>query len=173
MSVSVELPDALHDKLRLLGGGLFTVPEVIERLAQAVRPTSGSVGLHDSPRSKAAEGRDGLGVVGVRAPRERGATVEIAGHRIHAGTVSDLYEQAFRLLLNNGNAEALKQLSPYRTSNQRYLFAREPKHPNGNDFFIDVKVGQFHIEAHKSYEQAIKQLAELLARIDVSFRYLG
>ena len=102
-----------------------------------------------------------------------GATVELNGQRIHAGTVTDLYEQVFRLLLNNGKAEALKELAPYRTSNQRYLFAREPLHPNGKAFFVDVKVGPYHVEAHKNYEQAVKQLAELLGRLGISFQYLG
>src|SRR5688572_16730537 len=131
MSAVVELPDALYSRLQALGGQLFTVPEVIARLADGVSSNSEPVAV-PPPSSPALSARvGGLGILGARAPRERGATVEIAGQRIHAGTVSDLYEQAFRLLLNNGKTEGLKQLAPYRTSNQRYLFAREPKHPNG------------------------------------------
>ena len=169
MAAMVELSDGLYGKLQALGGQLFTVPEVIERLAEGhisgppLKPMP--AGLTSPERAT------DLGALRMRAPRERGATVVIEGQLIHAGTVSDLYEQVFRHLLNNGKADALKQLAPYRTSNQRYLFAREPKHPNGNDFFVDVKVGPYHIEAHKNYEQAIKQLAELLRRIGVAFRY--
>jgi hypothetical protein len=97
----------------------------------------------------------------------------VAGKRIHAGTVGDLYEQVFRIILSNGKSEQLSALAPYRTSNQRYLFAREPKHPNGRDFFVDVKVGPYHIEAHKNYEQAIKQLAQLLRKLGIPFEYLS
>ena len=174
MPTSVELSDALHAKLQALGGQLFTVPDVIARLAEGVDdPPMGTPRGPARPTPPTGQARSGLGVLGMRAPRERGATVEINGQRIHAGTVSDLYEQAFRLILSHGKAEQLKELAPYRTSNQRYLFAREPKHPSGKDFFVDVKVGPYHIEAHKNYEQAVKQLAELLARLDINFQYLG
>lgn len=124
------------------------------------------------PRTQAPETRN-LDILGRRTPRERGATVEVAGKRVHAVTVSDLYEQVFRIILNNGKSEQLSTLAPYRTSNQRYLFAREPKHPTGNDFFVDVRVGPYHVEAHKNYEQAIKQLAELLRKLGIPFEYLS
>lgn len=172
MSHAVELPDDLHAKLKAMGGGLFSVPEVIaklvDRTASFSPPVVRPVVVRDVPR------QDGkLSILRTRAPRERGATVEVDGKRIHAGTVSDLYEQVFRLILANGKSEALKALVPFRTSNQRYLIAREPKHPNGNAFFVDVKVGPYHVEAHKNYEQAIKQLADLMARVGVEFRYIG
>lgn len=170
----VEIPESLYTRLQALGGQLFTVPEVIARLVegvgvgQAAPADKGTAGHTAQPPRQA-----NLAGLAARPPRERGATVEVGGQRIHAGTVSELYEHVFRLILKNGKAEALGMLAPYRTSNQRYLFAREPKHPNGKPFFVDLKVGPYHVETHKNYQQAVKQLAGLLAKLDISFRYLG
>lgn len=165
----VEIPNHVYARLQAIGSHLFSVSEVIERLAMSL-PTSSS---DDSPARAVTESSGArLDLMRMRSPRERGVTVELAGQRIHAGTVGDLYEQVFRLLLKNGQAEALKALVPYRTSNQRYLIALEPRHPNGNAFFVPVRVGPYHIEAHKNYETALKQLAELLGKLGLEFRYL-
>jgi hypothetical protein len=172
MTRTIKLSDELSDRLVALGGGLFSEVEVIARLLDR----SGEVVQMPAQRTSttyAPRQSDQVSSLRTRAPRERGATVEVEGKRIHAGTVSDLYEQVFRLILNNGKADALKALVPFRTSNQRYLIAREPKHPNGNSFFVDVKVGPYHVEAHKNYVQAIKQLADVLARLGVDFKYIG
>lgn len=175
MPKSIEVSDELYQRLQSLAGQLFTFEEVIERLLKgalrasgvgslaAIAPTAGLPPIH----------RADLNVLPHRAPRQRGTTVEVAGQRIDANTVSDLYEQVLRLVLSKGHTEKLDSILPYRTSNERYLIARKPKHPNGKDFFVQVHVGSYYLEAHKNYQTAIKQLAQLLGKLGLDLRYIA
>jgi hypothetical protein len=179
MSKTVEVSDALYERLQSLAGGerLFTIDEVIERLLIAVLPTAHvhrTATTISSPDLQQAH-QSNINVLGVRVPRQRGATVEVAGQRIHADTVADLYQQVLKLLLERGHAKKVDEILPYRTSAKRFLIAREPKHPNGNDFFVPVKVGSYYMEAHKNYDAALKHLRRFLAelRVDIDLKYVG
>jgi len=66
----------------------------------------------------------------------------------------------------------LENLAPYKTSAKRYLFAKSPKHPLGNDFFVPLKHRNIYMEAHKNYETTIKQLGRLLSHLDITFEYV-
>lgn len=175
MSKTIEVSDSLYQRLQSLGGQLFTFEEVIERLMKGALPASGfdTVAAGASAERLPSIPRADLKVLPRRTPRQRGVTVEVAGQRIDASTVSDLYEQVMRLVLSKGRAEKLNSILPYRTSKERYLIAREPKHPNGKGFFAKVKVGIYYLEAHKNYETALKQLAQLLGKLDLDLRYVG
>jgi hypothetical protein len=107
-----------------------------------------------------------------RAPRERGATIEIGGRQIQAATVPDLYKQSLTFLVDK-HEDKLTKLLPFKTSAQRYLVANKPKHPGGNDFFIPVRHHDYWMEAHKDYKNAIEHLGRLASKLNVSFRYLG
>ncbi len=107
-----------------------------------------------------------------RVPRERGATVEIGGRQIQAGTVRDLYKQALSLFVDK-HEHQLKSLLPFRTSGQRYLVAREQKHQRGNPFIIPVEYHGYFMEAHKDYKNAIDHLGKLARRLGLSFKYVG
>lgn len=175
MSKSIEVSDELYQRLQSLAGQLFTFEEVIERLLTGVlRASGGGILAAVAPASGLSPTHHAdLNVLRRRAPRQRGATVEVAGQRIDANTVPDLYEQVLRLVLDNGHAKKLNTIVPYRTSNKRYLISREPKHPNGKDFFVQVRVGSYYLEAHKNYQTALKQLAQLLGKLGLDLRYIA
>ena len=107
-----------------------------------------------------------------RVPRERGTEVEIGKQRIRAVSVSDLYKQALRFLVENHEAQ-LTQLLPFETSRERYLVADKPVHPSGRQFFVPVEYHGYYMEAHKDYRNAIEHLGKLAKRLGLSFTYLG
>lgn len=113
------------------------------------------------------------GIIEGRAPRERGAVVDLDGVAIKAHTVPDLCTQVMDFLHTKGHGKKLLELAPYSTSSQRYLFAKSPVHPNGNDFFNPVKNHGLYIETHKNYKTAIGQLARLASKCGVKLTYKG
>lgn len=108
-----------------------------------------------------------------RAPRERGATIDLGGVAIKAHTVPDLCSQVVESLFARGHGGKILELAPYSTSTKRYLFAKTPVHPNGNDFFVPVKCRGLHIETHKNYKTAIEQLARLSSKCGIRLTYKG
>jgi predicted CopG family antitoxin len=108
----------------------------------------------------------------VRTPRERGTVVELNGDRISATTVPDLCTKVMEFIYLKGLWDQFECLAPYRTSAKRYLFAKSPKHPQGNDFFVPLKYKNIYMEAHKNYETTIKQLGRLLLQLGITFKYV-
>ncbi len=88
---------------------------------------------NDGPKPVLVAGSSGESRI-ARAPRERGAVVELDGHRISATTVPDLCTQVMEHINSKGLWERLEKMAPYKTSSRRYLFSKTPKHPKGNDF---------------------------------------
>ena len=113
------------------------------------------------------------GAIEGRAPRERGAIIDLGGVAIKAHTVPDLCSQVMEFLFAKGHGKKLLELAPYSTSAKRYLFAKTPFHPNGNDFFVPVKCHGLYIETHKNYKTAIKQLARLSSKWGIRLTYKG
>ncbi len=99
--------------------------------------------------------------------------MELGDHRINAISVRDLFEQVLKWIVDEGLDMKLEPLLPYRTSNQRYLIARKPKHPGGNPFVAPASYNGYHMEAHKNYENAIRQLKGLVAELGISFEYIA
>jgi len=108
----------------------------------------------------------------VRVPRERGTVVELNGDRISATTVPDLCTKVMEYIYSKGLWSQFENLAPYKTSAKRYLFAKSPKHPQGNDFFVPLKYQNMYLEAHKNYETTIKQLGRLLSQLGITFKYV-
>lgn len=115
----------------------------------------------------------GPGEVVGRAPRQRGATIDLDGVVIKALTVADLCSQVIESLFAGGHGSKMLELAPYSTSTKRYLFAKTPVHPNGNDFVVPVKCRNLYIETHKNYKTAIEQLALLSSKCGVRLTYKG
>lgn len=115
----------------------------------------------------------GPGEIKGRAPRERGANVNLGGIAIKALTVGDLCSQVMETLLSRGHGSKLLELAPYSTSSKRYLFSKTPIHPHGNDFVVPVKCRNLYIETHKNYKTAIEQLARLSSQCGVQLTYKG
>ena len=111
--------------------------------------------------------------VSERAPRERGAIVDLDGTTVRVDSVPDLCSKVMKYLHDQGHWSKVAGLAPYKTSAQRYLFSKTPKHPNGNDFFVPIKCREMYVEAHKNYKTAIEQLARLAAKCGVRLSYKG
>ena len=165
MTPTIQVSDELYGKLQALGGSLFGVSEVIEKLLEARGNGSTAAGHVDSagPRVRG------------RVPRERGVTVDLDDLRIHADSVRDLYGQVLSILTDpdRGYAHKIEPLIPYGTRAQRYLIAKEPVHPTGRDFSVPVDRNGLYMETHKSYKTAIKQLGQFLAKAGIRLRYVG
>ncbi len=115
----------------------------------------------------------GPGEIKGRAPRERGATIDLGGVVIKALTVPDLCSQVMESLFARGYSSKMLELAPYSTSAKRYLFAKTPVHPNGNDFVVPVKCRSLYVETHKNYKTAIEQLARLSSKCGIRLIYKG
>ncbi len=170
-----ELPLELVTRLQELTGPLDPNPaSVIERLLELharSRLAQGypSRGATTPVATRAADMRISQ-MVGGRSPRERGISVSVQHQQIQAVSVSDLYEQVLRLVLANGeSALRLKRVTPLKTSAQRYLIALKPEHPTGRPFVVPVHHGDYYMEAHKDYKNALRHLGKLLSRLGLSF----
>ena len=158
MAPKIEVSQAAHDRLIELAGRLFSVSEAVDRLLDSVsgldappKPTERSAAAAPAPSNPASH----------RAPRERGIDVRIDGHRISAVTVPDLFLQFLTHAISKGLMARLDEALPYRTSNQRYLIAKAPIHPNGNPFVKPVEYKGYYMEAHKNYQNAMSGLMQL------------
>jgi len=172
MSPSVKISENIYQQLSKIGNGLFSEDEIADRmLHRALSETKQLINTNNSNEFKDVVRVSNQGILSNRLPRQRGVTVTIGNKRLHAGTVPDLYEKALRYIVDSGRSEELKNLAPYRTSNQRYLISLEPIHPQGNPFFVQVEVDGVYMEAHKNYATALKQLEELLRRLKIDFSY--
>ena len=108
----------------------------------------------------------------VRAPRERGVVVKLNGNMISATTVPDLCTKVMEFIYTKDLWDQFESLAPYKTSAKRYLFAKSPKHPQGNDFFVPLMYKNIYMEAHKNYETTIRQLGRLLSQLGITFEYV-
>lgn len=177
MSPTINLPEHVHSKLQKLGGSLFTVAEIIERLVSdleqhknigsAASPAVITRPIHEVPiRSEPRNIQE----ITERVPRERGSTIEVDGQRIVASTVSDLYEQVLRLLVDSGQIQRLRPCVPFRTSGVRYLIAERPVHPGGNAFVSPIQYSGLFMETQKSYRTALSALSQFLAKAQIKLR---
>jgi hypothetical protein len=176
MSPTINLPEQLHARLERMGGSLFTVAEVVERLVSEFERRDTVKHLQSSDpvvgESQNVESKN-MYRMASRSPRERGITVEFGERRVVASTVADLYEQILRLLVDSGQIMRLRPFLPYPTSSKRYLIADKPVHPNGHDFVLPIQYSGLHMETHKDYKNAVSQLSRFLAKGQIRFRVLG
>ncbi len=109
-----------------------------------------------------------------RASRQRGAVVKLGNTTIRAESVSDLYYQVLKYLINNGYMKQIEPHIPIATSRKRYLLARKPVHPNGNDFVVPVEYRGYFMEAHKDYKNGIRHLqSRILDLCNLELKYLA
>jgi hypothetical protein len=167
MSKTVAIPDELYERLAALARPFLDKEpaDVIRRLVdreegEESRPIAGI----QPPNSGDLTGR---------APRERGAVVDLDGTLIQADSVPDLCAQVMEYMHSHKHWDKVMSLAPYKTSAQRYLFAETDKHPNGKDFFVPAKCHGLYVEAHKNYQTAISQLARFAAKCGVTLKYKG
>ena len=174
----ITLPNDLFARLKALSSPLVpTLPGVITILLEHFERTATKSSSEVSTERESGVSGTSLPLpdhsLSSRAPRERGATIEIKGHLIRAVSVPDLCEQWLRFVVEAGFSKALKELVPFRTSIRRYLIAERPIHPNEKPFVIPVSHGRFFMEAHKSYATVIKDLKRLTEKLGLTLKYLG
>lgn len=165
MVKTISLSDELYARLEALARPFEDrAPEdVIRRLLD---------GGSTNDVAKPSGGRTTSELAVVRTSRERGTVVELNGDRISATTVPDLCTKVMEFIYSKGLWNQFESLAPYRTSDKRYLFAKSPKHPQGNDFFVPLKYKNIYMEAHKTYVTTIKQLGRLLSQLGITFKYI-
>ena len=171
MSKTIAVDDELYEQLAVLARPFLDKEpaDVIRRLVDKEVKRRNSAG--DLAVVSTASGRT-EGVL-ARAPRERGAVVELDGNVIQADSVPDLCAKVMQFMHARGHWKKVLELAPYKTSPQRYLYSRTPKHPNGNDFFVGIKCRDVYVEAHKNYKTSIKQLARFAEKCGVTLTYRG
>jgi len=83
-----------------------------------------------------------------------------------------MYKQVLEWLISGKHMDRLDSSIPYKTSNQRFLIAKKPKHPSGNDFVSPVAHGGYFMEAHKNYENALSGLQQFLGPRGIRAEYV-
>jgi len=173
----VEEPDELL--LELLSEKVESMcghqPE-LQILSDFIQATSNNKGKYSTPKTSnrvptihsPSKSSPNLNQATQPSTRKRGIVVKISDKTFSARSVSDLYSQVIKFLHNSGHLTNLRPYIPYATSRQRFLISIEPIHPRGNKFLSPVEFNGYFMEAHKSYNNAIKSLNKLLQLIDLS-----
>jgi hypothetical protein len=164
MPKTITISDELYARLEALAQPFVDrePQDVIRRLVEG-ESTMTSADVTESPSRTETKF--------FRVPRERGAVVELNGKTIIADTVPDLCTKVMEFIDLNGLWDKLEALTPYVTSSKRYLTAKTPKHPRGNDFFVPIKYRNIFMEGHKNYQTTIGQLKRLLVRLGIDLVY--
>ena len=178
MGPVLTVSDETYERLSQLGMGLFTEAEVLDRLLSKATHTKperpitprNPVASADARPYAVVHSASSQGLPG-RVPRQRGVSIAVGEQRIVADSVSDLYEQVLRHLVDTGAMASLMPHIPFKTSSKRVLVSQTPTHPAGHDFVVPVKYGGFYMEAHKSYQTAISALRKFLARGNITMSY--
>lgn len=168
MTKTISITDDLYQQLASLARPFLDKEpaDVIRRLAQQATEED-----EKNPREFVA--LDPPSDLVRRAPRERGAVVDLDGATIRADTVPDLCAQVMEYMFQKGHWDKVMRLAPYKTSAQRYLFSKTPKHPNGNEFFVPIQCRGLYVETHKNYKTSVTQLARFTSKCGVSLTYKG
>ncbi len=170
MPQTITIPDDLYARLGSLARP-FQDKEAADVIRWLVESKAGSAEPTKTIQTIAVS--SGPGEINGRAPRERGALVDLGGVEIRAHSVPDLTAKVIEFLFAKGHGNKLIELAPYSTSAKRYLFSKSPFHPNGNDFFNPIKCHSLHIETHKNYRTALEQLARLSSKFGIRLTYKG
>lgn len=167
MCPNIDVSADVFRRLEALGGRLFTPSEVIGRLLEQVEGSDAAKVAEVPLKSPLPP----TVVQRARPPRTRGVELLISGHRISAVTVPDMYLQVLQWLVDGKRIEKVQASIPFRTSKQRFLIAKTPKHPSGNDFVSEVTYKGYYMEAHKNYENALSGLRLFLEPYGYSVGY--
>jgi hypothetical protein len=171
---SIALSEDVYTRIRTLARFAgCSDNEVIRKLLEQLEPPKPVPQARQAGLRSRVEVEVGPRFLRGRAPRERGATVKLAGEILQVDSVRDLFEHVLRYLVKHGKRDQLDRLLPYKTSAQRYLIADQPVHPSGKPFYVPVNHGGLSMEAHKSYDTAMKDLTEFLGVLGVPFEYVS
>lgn len=170
MTRTITIPDNLYARLESLARP-FIDKEASDVITWLVNKESEKDRQIPSPTPES--GSINATAINGRAPRERGATIDLDGSIINADSVPDLCSQVMEFLNSKEHWNKVLELAPYKTSSKRFLFSKTPVHPNGKDFFVPVEYHGLYMEAHKNYKTALEQLSRFLLKCGVTMTYLG
>ncbi|HEU0143539.1 MAG TPA: PD-(D/E)XK nuclease family protein [Nitrososphaera sp.] len=94
--------------------------------------------------------------------------IKIGNSGFEQPSVSKLYQQVLKFLYD-GNYLSNLEL-PIATGSKRYLLSTEPRHQRGNEFVKPVEYKGYFMEAHKSRDGALRDLAKLLEMSGLSMK---
>ena len=105
-----------------------TRADVIERLLDHFGKTRPQIPAEVTAANKSISPLPREASVSGRAPRERGATIELDGHEMRVISVRDMYEQVLKFILDKGALEPSKTAHPLQHK-QGEVFDRGPANP--------------------------------------------
>lgn len=94
--------------------------------------------------------------------------IQVNGRDFIGSSISRLYSQVLKYLVDGNYLDGLE--IPVPSGSKRYLIANEPKHQQGNEFLKPVSYKSFHMEANKSRDTGLSDLAKLVHLCGLSFR---
>jgi hypothetical protein len=175
VSKQITISDSVFERLQRLAVPLVDTPEsVVIRLLNFYEPNPVEEDLRIGPsaeeQTKTQSTIDG---VLERLPRQKGIIVRLDETTVEADKLSDLYIEALKYLDKRGLLNKVNDAIPIATSSKRYLIAKSPVHPQGNDFRIPVEYKGYYMEAHKDYKEGIRHLCKMLNLCGVTLTYVG
>jgi hypothetical protein len=93
--------------------------------------------------------------------------IRVNGQIFVGQSISRLYGQVLKYLVDGDYLNGLE--IPIPSGSKRYLIASEPKHQQGNGFLKPVSYKSFHMEANKSRDGGLSDLAKLVHLCKLSF----
>jgi len=174
MSTQIDIPDTLFQRLQSHAEPLVDTPTTVIRRALDCYESQSERETEEETES-ASGGSDHVFLEDPsdRAPRQRGATIELNGTRVEAASVRDMYEKTMEYLDERGLLDQLQGRLPISTSRQRHLLNNEPVHPDGSEFVSPAEHDDYYMEAHKDYRNGLNHLCQLLDHCDVQLTYRG
>jgi len=97
-----------------------------------------------------------------KEPPAAAIEVNINGKSFHAHSISELYEQALKYLVDGNYLKSLEL--PVRSGPKRFLLSNTPYHAHGNEFVAPISYNGLHMETNKSRDQAVRDLAMLVGK---------
>jgi hypothetical protein len=102
--------------------------------------------------------------------REKGRiAVKVDGHVFEGEMLRTLYDKILKYIVDKGYVS--KIALPWGMGRTRYIISNEknPKHPNGRDFFNAVRYGGYAMESHYSRERGLTVLDSLCKKLEIEY----
>ena len=121
MAQTITIPDDLYARLESLARP-FIDKEAADVISWLVNKETVKANGTPSPSPNRGSSINAAAING-RAPRERGAIIDLDGTVINADSVPDLCSQVMEFLYMKGHWDKVMELEPCKTSPQRFLFS--------------------------------------------------
>ncbi|MCQ4089431.1 PD-(D/E)XK nuclease family protein [Exiguobacterium sp. LL15] len=92
-------------------------------------------------------------------------TLLFNNNKIEGNSIPELYVSSLEYFVEH--KYDIDSILPYETSSKRYLISKDSVHPSKKDFTTPVKYKEYYMEAHKSREQGIKDIAKLAKLLEI------